>query len=898
MNLDDHLLMIGPKSRRHSVPVHRDFQGSTDTGVSLILDSYETGHSLDDMYFDNDDQLMVPFSGREKAVPNLGNITEEIEASNSNIDLKYGNDSFTQGGSSDFNKRTFHFNSLCEESEEHMEAVDNANNNADKETGRRATSRVSGSRIFGERSTRSPSALAQPDQVLQQFIGMAGTSTTDTRPTRGSSVVGIAQRPSTFQAGNIGAVSAGSSLSIAGFRRGQRGESRLKVSSKTSLTSAAQHRKNISNMVVAIKPDLPVVPVTPMSPVTSVTSIAPVTPITTVLPVTPITIVAPITPITTMAPATPITDVAPGTPITTAASATPITVVMPVTPSATVAPVTSQVPVTASPESRPASGTMLNPVALQSDVGCASLIGSVYSSRSRQKDLSTIKEVERGPTDSLYSSESQDTLVARQQLLNKDMKHESQASVMSKQDSLESLDITKFHETLKKDHLQAWSAQQREGSMIQPILESYRRRSILEEHADPLFLENARHAPKTSVTPEFQSSDQRYDSEMRLKMDRPRSGQMSVADMTARSHILPKGRKSDSLRDVRHAKKLPVDVPARISVLKMDGGRAKDGTDSRISIADKLRSHSKTFCAGYGTSPGVIAPEVIMTIAATEGSAGPWKKQQSTAEVDHTRRKLSSVSQVGRLNPCMEEGCERFSNKTRKAKGVQTSVPNRSVMVQTEASHDDSLDVRSGGVVNPIGRLSLEADPMTRKRMSYDHDLIRYSVSSRTRKYSEAMETRGILGNNSPLSGQDIPEMRCSDTNLSRQGLQPRGAINSVVSKVPDIMCTDVTTKSGAHVCSRQLQILTDLRVDSDYNTLMYEEGDAVHQRLYNLKRKQHKVTVRIDSNGYGESMPDQTWDQTVLNICKDQPVTHCFGMDESMPPTVRFLLFWLCLLV
>lgn len=881
--------------------------------MSSVINSYETGHIIVDMppelpYETGDYLVSQPMSlsvvreKREPAGPNLGYISEETEASV--IDTVLTNASGLNRDSSRFRaamgggrERSVAGSSLGQElrvddggtpksdrirpKRKSREAKDR-NNNADKEETPKKRGGV-GSK-FNMRPSRhvvpqafgnQPSTSNPPDQnndVMAQILGMSADAGGTPRPTRGNSSIGVNQRPSTFgMSGNM----PGSRMNV--NYRGGRGTSVMKVTSKKSMAHTGQpiqgsvldvlQRGEQARMALESLKE-------PEHGELNRKSSAKREPSRMSIPNE-------------------------GRNMSQTVLAEP-------KPRKSIAP-------------RGLSNTN-EPLMPLDEIG----------TESRRPSVSDTPNV---PIQSSAMSGTGSDFTAV-------------STGGSKNDSEESLDLKNFQAALKRDlrmHHGQTTLVDREKTMMQSILE-YRRRSILEEKSSCAEGRDSHDSEQEKNANEGVSKTSKVSvAELRLAHDTPAGHQksslnlskesnekkearlshevmgalpntgnktlkqgshISLMDVSAKVHKPSIARKLDvSNAEGTHKKSMPGDSsqPVRKSVMNLDS-RAKDANDSRFAYADRIERTRSQIHRFSVSTPSSNFNELLMSAA--DATSGPFRKRTSNMDTP-IRGRISVVDAkaYGSVSPARlatprcstaisgGKSAEEVNQSGHKVESKGSKTQYKSCGVQhVPKTHNAQLQTSMSTLANaicPSIEILTSPSPMRMKRMSEQ------SFAGRSQP-SQIELTRIKARRSSSLDRHGIATIkRRSLASHHRATLveAPDASLIPLISPVSGTVLPTMTTITTARSHSKKPSFPTNSGetlhpADSDIDTLLYNNLSAYHGIKVNAGDHKRKKSRRVEVkcvNTVNSEFELFTWRWTTMKILKLAPVTHCFGVDESM---------------
>lgn len=294
----------------------------------------------------------------------------------------------------------------------------------------------------------------------------------------------------------------------------------------------------------------------------------------------------------------------------------------------------------------------------------------------------------------------------------------------------------------------------------------------------------------------------------------------------------------------------------RVSIMNIDT-RARDTSDNRIAIADKLeqlRWNSKSSLVGPHADHAIL-----MTVAAAEGMAGPFKNKHVRVRDSPTHRTqysqtdpvnfdLSSRTKV--MNPRNSHSYELLKASAPSppalfTKGIQTNLSGVPKLAPKNKSDDEILD-------------AMQAYPRLRdKRMSYPFDQKNLVSSLRS----------------SALKSSDGPRRSISfrTNSNTKAGTSPLRPIFSEIG----------ISESAALRRRKSTSPTPIFNDDSDLDSLLQLDTSSGGFSKSDKKRKP-RVDVRVIDTGTGD-WNSFTWGLNTLKTLKYSPITSCIGIDESM---------------
>ena len=938
ISLDDRLIIIGPRSIRHSTAPEqfrkrsiRD-EGSDDTNLSSVINSYETGHVIIEMptelpydqseYTYQQSHNIGPY--REKWEPaglNLGYISEEAEASHVDTVLTTAS-AMTRDSTLAPSLRNSVVRSRSKRRSNNASA--DKNNNADREeppkkrgvgsklnlrTSRQVLPQSIGS--YPAPSAAGAASGGTEGDVLSQILGITADVPVAARPSRGSSVVGLNQRPSTF---GISGTVPGSKMNV-NFGR-QRGQSVMKVTSKKSV--AMTQPKPGSILDISPRPEQGKLfgeyrkPATQEPPRRSISKPEKEDKLPEIQTLNEQKFIE-------KKIASDISDNDRRLRASFGQRAQPNNVLLPVQE-------------VGSPDSRRPSGTPSVPKAVHSSVMSAAS-GSALS----------------GSAFSVISSQA------------------------SKNDSLESVDLRNFQAALKKDlHLQKPGQADREKAMIQPILE-YRRRSVLEETPSMAEHDRTTRSSEDRIKSDRSDSvDARYPvkigkssklsvSELRISHDTgnqqssftmsreahqdkrdgrsheavnivPTVGKslkqgshMSLMDITAKAHkpsmirkfeVVPYERKMEVVPyegKTRKSTAVEQAAPVRRSVMNLDS-RAKDVHDSRLAYADKMDKRSQMHRFSVSVVPTDASNVNDLIMHAADATSGPFKKRSSNME--SSLRNRMSMMDSKPFEALMRYGTHRpsMAKSTKSEDSLRSSSPRKVSylsyktratqydikMISTNAAIQTTLSISSQAHKYPSIDLE-QPSPMRTKRMSYDDRADRspsqvgsYAHSFTGRQPQSQLELLAVKCQQSSSCDHPSQTKKKSLTSHHRPTIveAPSESLKPLLAPISGTVLPTMNQITRARSCSKKQSSLaksTSLcsihAPDSDIDTLLYNnlstyDGIRIEAGDYG-KQKSKRLEVK-SINTHTSECELFTWRWTTAKILKLTPVTHCFGIDES----------------
>lgn len=908
ISLDDRLLIIGPRSVRHS-NVPEAFQkrsirdeGSDDTGLSSVINSYETGHVIVDMHDDSsNDQpeyshqqshsLSMVREKWEPAAPNLGYISEEAEASNVDTVLTNVSAQTTRDSSRGASVR----NSVTRRSKRRSNpAAADKNNNADREEqtkkrgmgGSKLTLRSSRHvmpQSFGAiPPTAGTASTPAENDMLAQILGATADVPQTARPSRGSSVVGVNQRPSTFgMSGNM----PGSKMNV-NYGRG-RGPSLMKVTSKKSVAKTAgsildmsaraeqgrlyhlEHKKIFSN----------------------------------------------------------------------------------------------------EPQRKSFSRQEKDNAGLPGEKSIEPRNMSDVSLCDQRFRSSLVPKT---PPDIPLLPVQEGGMESRRPSMTGDIHQAKQSSVMtgesgsdftgastqgSKNDSLESVDLRNFQAALKKDlrlHQQQTGQADREKAMMMSIME-YRRRSILEESpsvAEPWAAQSSDDKIKAErsdsmdarLTTKAGKSSKISMSELRVSPDggnqhssftlsrecpqekkdgrsheavnvMPNVGKsfkqgshISLMDMTAKVHkqsivrkmeVVPYERKMEIVPyEGKSKKSYTTDqvAPLRRSVMNLDS-RVKDVNDSRLAYADKIdrRSQMHRFSVSVVPTSQSNVNDLIMNAA--DATSGPFKKRASNME--SSLRSRFSIMETKPFDPPSRLGVQRPS-MAKSEDSIHRDTLNRrksscNAYRSRGTQYDNSMLSTSAAqtsmVLTKYPSIDLETPTRLRdKRMSYDGPSpIQSFLGRHPQSQLEILAVK--YGRSSSMDQHNLTMKKSLTSHHKPTSVEaPTESLRPLLAPISGTVLPTMTQITSARSQSNKPSVKSTSETschatDSDINTLLYNnistyDGIRVEAGDYTKKKSRRLEVKCMDTNTSEFEL--FTWRWTTAKILKLTPVTHCVGIDES----------------